>query len=384
MNKLKELLARFLYALPGKRYIVLESNPPMEDNVGAVYRRLIRDGWNETYRIAWALSDDDRLEPREKNVTTVRTDTTWNTIRFAVVCCRAAAILDCNRPVAKLCPKTLHFYLAHGGPIKRVDAYYRCDPTADYVLSQSRSFEEILARELHVEPKKLVTLGYPRNDLLFSGRAALREYFGGDFRAFVAWYPTFRQHKAAQDSAGYHGGENVCIPVIDTPEGAAAVNEAAKKHGVLVVVKPHPAQDVSRIRALEMSNIRFIDNSFFTEHGVASYEFVGACDGLITDYSTVLYDYLLLDRPIGLTWQDVEQYKKTPGFVLDMDFIRKGAAMLDTPEEFDRFFESVVSGQDPNEAGRKAVKEWANSFPDDRSTDRFMEFLREAMEARGL
>ena len=71
-----------------------------------------------------------------------------------------------------------------------------------------------------------------------------------------------------------------------------------------------------------MSSIRFIDNRFYSEHGLAAYEFVGACDGLITDYSSVLFDYLLLDKPIGLTWQDVEAYKKVPGVVLDMECLR--------------------------------------------------------------
>lgn len=378
MNKIKELLARFLYALPGKKYIVLESNPPLEDNVGALYRRLIRDGWNERYKLAWALSGDSRIEIREKNVTTVRTDTLWNTIRFAVVCCRAEAILDCNLQVAKLCPETLHVFLAHGSPIKNFKKYYGCDPTTDYALNQSPFFEKINADELNIAQEKLVTLGYPRNDLLFSRRAKPGAYFGGDYKKFVVWYPTFRQHKSGGEKAGAVGA----IPVIDTPEGAVAMNEAARKHGVLVVVKPHPAQDLGLVRKLDMSNVRFIDDSFFTGHDIASYEFVGACDGLITDYSSVLFDYLLLDRPIGLTWQDLEQYKRTPGVVMDMDIIRPCGTMLDTPEDFDRFFGIVASGDDPNEAGRKALKALTNQYTDDHSTDRFMRFLDEKLGER--
>ena len=128
-----------------------------------------------------------------------------------------------------------------------------------------------------------------------------------------------------------------------------------------------------------MSSIRFIDNRFYSEHGLAAYEFVGACDGLITDYSSVLFDYLLLDKPIGLTWQDVEAYKKVPGVVLDMECLRPCGEMLDTPEDFDRFFATVCSGDDPHAAGREELKALTNRYTDDRSTERFLAYLKERL-----
>ena len=38
---------------------------------------------------------------------------------------------------------------------------------------------------------------------------------------------------------------------------------------------------------------------------------------LITDYSSVYVDYLLLDRPIVFSCPDLEKYKKDRGFVVE-------------------------------------------------------------------
>ena len=44
---------------------------------------------------------------------------------------------------------------------------------------------------------------------------------------------------------------------------------------------------------------------------------LGSSDALITDYSSVYFDYLLLDKPIGFTVDDMELYIKDRGFIFN-------------------------------------------------------------------
>ena len=301
-QRLKRLLVRLLSLLPGKPVILLESAPPLGDNTGALYRTLLAQGWNDRYRLVWVVPDPAAFRNvHEKNVSFAGTRGTWALLRLFWLRARAAAIVDCNGQLQKLRPETVHLYLTHGSPLKSVHDYYFCDPTTDWALSQAPFFDAVNSYEFHIPLEKLVTLGFPRNDDLFTHKCDLKDIFGAEFDRFVVWYPTYRQHKNSLVAT-----TDISIPVIHDPAAAAAVNEAARATNTLVIVKPHPAQDLSHIRALELSHLRFIDDGLFAAHGITSYEFLACTDALITDYSSVLFDYLLTGKPVGLTFEDID------------------------------------------------------------------------------
>ena len=66
-------------------------------------------------------------------------------------------------------------------------------------------------------------------------------------------------------------------------------------------------QDISYIQKYALSNICFIDDAFFRRNNITSYEFVGSCDALITDYSSIYFDYLLCGKPAAVIWEDIEE-----------------------------------------------------------------------------
>lgn len=255
-QRLKRLLVRLLSLLPGKPVILLESAPPLGDNTGALYRTLLAQGWNDRYRLVWVVPDPAAFRNvHEKNVSFAGTRGTWALLRLFWLRARAAAIVDCNGQLQKLRPETVHLYLTHGSPLKSVHDYYFCDPTTDWALSQAPFFDAVNSYEFHIPPEKLVTLGFPRNDDLFTHKCDLKDIFGAEFDRFVVWYPTYRQHKNNLVAT-----TDISVPVIHDPAAAAAVNEAARATNTLVIVKPHPAQDLAHIRALELSHLRFIDD----------------------------------------------------------------------------------------------------------------------------
>ena len=47
------------------------------------------------------------------------------------------------------------------------------------------------------------------------------------------------------------------------------------------------------------------------------YELIGISDGLLSDYSSVAVDYLLLDRPLGYVLAEYNIYKEKRGFVFE-------------------------------------------------------------------
>ena len=187
-QRLKRLLVHLLSLLPGKPVILLESAPPLGDNTGALYRELLAQGWNDRYRLIWVVPDPAAFRHvHETNVGFVGTHGKWALMRLFALRARAAAIVDCNGQIQTLRPETVHLYLTHGSPLKSVHDYYFCDPTTDWALSQAPFFDAVNSYEFHIPQDKLVTLGFPRNDELFTQKYDLRDIFGAEFDRFVVW-----------------------------------------------------------------------------------------------------------------------------------------------------------------------------------------------------
>lgn len=370
---IKKILAFFLCLVPLKKHILLESNPVLGDNTGALYRKMLEKKCNERYKLYWVVPEPKKYaDTKEKNVYFIGRKTFADKLKYNALRLNASAIIDCNDQIPKLNPKTLHIYLTHGSPIKSVKDYYYCDPSTDYLISQSEFFDGINSTEFHFPKDKIVALGFARNDDMFSKRADLKQIFGENYEHFIVWYPTYRQHKSVDINT-----TDISIPVIHDEKNAIAINEAAAKSGTLIIVKPHPAQDLSRIKAIRLSNIIFIGDELFDKHGITSYEFLASTDALVTDYSSVFYDYLLTDKPIGLTFEDYEQYAVKPGFALDTDILKNGSEMLDDAEKFKAFINRVAAGEDIKKQPRESLKMLTNKYTDAHSADRALAFIEE-------
>ncbi|MBQ6021081.1 MAG: CDP-glycerol glycerophosphotransferase family protein, partial [Clostridia bacterium] len=97
-------------------------------------------------------------------------------------------------------------------------------------------------------------------------------------------------------------------------------------------------------------------DSMLSAKGVQTNELLGCSDAMITDYSTVYYDYLLTGKPIGLTTDDVEEYIAKRGFFYDDVYsVLKGVHIGDA-DALLRFFEDVRNGVDEKAEEREEMK----------------------------
>jgi CDP-glycerol glycerophosphotransferase (TagB/SpsB family) len=65
--------------------------------------------------------------------------------------------------------------------------------------------------------------------------------------------------------------------------------------------------------------IFFIDESLLASHKFDLYELLSSADVLITDYSSVYFDFLLLDKPIVFVRTDRSSYQSNRGFLVEPD-----------------------------------------------------------------
>ena len=177
-------------------------------------------------------------------------------------------------------------------------------------LVSAPSVREIYAHALNVPEEAVFAVGIPRADVLaqqgFSARA--REYI-------EAKYPGLRGKRIALYAPTFRGKG-----VDDIAAGQVDLRRiAAESEGWALAVRPHP---------LMRGAFPGADNLAGEDLMVA----LAAADALITDYSSIIFEYSLLGRPMLFFAPDKENYMDARGFYFGYDDFVPGK-ICETEEE---------------------------------------------------
>ncbi|MDN5789283.1 MAG: CDP-glycerol glycerophosphotransferase family protein [Micrococcales bacterium] len=185
---------------------------------------------------------------------------------------------------------------------------------ADYLLSTCQFMSERMYEDAYrlrnVAPGTIIEEGSPRTDrqrLDGAGQAGVRSRLrrGGvsldDSETLILYAPTWK-------------GESFHTPVDDVRELGARMTELERllPPGHRVLVKVH--QQLARIAHDDPSVAgRLVPND------VPTNEVLGVTDVLVTDYSSVMFDFVATGRPIVLFTPDLEHYAGSRGLYLGAD-----------------------------------------------------------------
>ncbi|GAT72621.1 glycosyl/glycerophosphate transferase [Microbacterium sp. HM58-2] len=195
----------------------------------------------------------------------------------------------------------------HGTPLKRL-ALHRpgFDPRRmaavikesrrwDVLLAQNSYSERILRKAYAFFGRPIWVEGYPRNDALVTGDpASIRSALGITAGERVLLYaPTWRDDRAEM------------VDFVDPAELARAAD-------AVILVRGHSRTiDTGRDR----SGARVIDVTGFPETA----QLLLAADALITDYSSVMFDFSVTGKPMYFLVPDLDHYRgKLRGFYFDL------------------------------------------------------------------
>jgi hypothetical protein len=188
-----------------------------------------------------------------------------------------------------------------------------------YFVGSTRLFSPWQASAFDVPADRVLVTGNPRTDRLWHPASRERLAALGITGPFVVWMPTFRRPRAVGAVRVY--GSDTTEDRAGLPELVAGLRE----RGLQLVVKPHPMDADRRAWPGAVT----VDEDALAAARVPLYALLGASSGLVTDYSSVWVDYLLLDRPMAFLVTDRETYDRplwpadvldwVPGEVVDLD-----------------------------------------------------------------
>lgn len=314
-----------------KPLILLESYPDFTDNTFVVFETMIEQGVNKHFKIVWMVSDESLAKQKIGNLPNVSYFVLHGhglkaklakTIKSFVLFSQAKYYIFSNRPLSKGYPKKGQefVYLTHGIGLKNWKSRAFSSKFFTKIVASSSYTGTLLSVIFDEIDSKFLLSGYPRNEQLVAKNETLetsiRKAFGYGDKNLIVWMPTYRNHVdgLTNDSSDSSSSD---LPILTDIAMFESLNTALETSNTYLVIKPHPSQDISKFNLIEQSNIKLLTNAMLAKETIQLYSLLSITSALITDYSSVYFDYLLCDRPIGFTFEDIESYGKKVGFVVE-------------------------------------------------------------------
>ena len=381
--KIRNLIKKIMSIFKIKNIIIFESNADYSDNSRAFYEYLIEKKYNEKYKIYWFVNNKNNFKNKEsKNVKfvtmwkcgTKKTFFQW--IKYFYIAKNAKFLIASNRQLHKLNNKTISINLNHGTPLKNIKDLNVVPKDIDIYLVGSDFCIDMMSDQLHLPKEKFICVGNPRNDIIFKKTKSIEKV--KEFSSYdkvILWLPTFRKADTS-DRNDSSFSFPLGLPVIYSEEELLKLNEYLKKNNSVILFKLHPHQDTTLFKATSLSNIKILTDSYLIEKNIELTELFKITNALITDYSGVYYDYLLLDNIIGFTTDDFEEYKKKKGFVFDNIEDYMAGEKIKNIEDLYTFIANVAKNNDIYKKQRNQMKKKFNKYLDDKSSERLAKYLK--------
>ena len=184
----------------------------------------------------------------------------------------------------------------------------------DWVVTSGDASRAPWSRALRTPIERVVTLGSPRTDVFFDPVATaaarariLSKYPGVAGRRVITYAPTFRGRGRAKHPAGSLDGARLRAGLDPTDA---------------LVLKSHPNLDPTLVDTAGFDVV--------VDPADDMNDLLMVTDVLITDYSSAIFEWALLRRPLVLLVPDLADYERDPGLYLDYGSEMIGTHVVDT------------------------------------------------------
>ncbi|MCY8757776.1 CDP-glycerol glycerophosphotransferase family protein [Bacillus haynesii] len=229
----------------------------------------------------------------------------------------------------------------------------------DYAIVSSPAAVSHFAEAFQMPEDKVLALGVPRTDYFYNN-ARLHQLKAEFEKAYpslkgkkkLLYAPTFR-------GSGHHQ-ENKSL-TLDLCAFKHALNE--KDFVVMVHLHPYMRQHV------QIENDDFVIDF---EDQYSLYDLMALSDALITDYSSVIFEYSILQRPIYFYCPDLEEYLKERDFYYPFESFVPGPISKNVTS----LAEDIIRFEHPDTT---KIKDFSKTFivhQDGQSSRRVAEFVR--------
>lgn len=292
--------------------IVCSGGKKYGDNIRPVYEHLLNDTRFSNWRFVWAFLSPEKFNlPDNERTTICKIDSIafyYNTLRARCWLTNVSVQrgLDFKRQGVFYINtwhgvplKLIGLDIKEGGSFRIIDGVEQFD----LICTMGTYDVKISKSAFGVDEQKIKVTGYPRNDIMFSEsinavKERLQRILGLDFtKKIILYAPTYRDY--CKDKWGnFNFNSRLSIDKFNEVLG----------QDYLLVVRAHGAIRDSGLYG-------YIDATTYPDVE----DLLRVTDILVTDYSGIMFDYALLEKPIICFPYDLEEYEEKRGLYVDYE-----------------------------------------------------------------
>ena len=310
---LLRLLGLFIKTDPNLILFISYGGQKYDDSPRVVYEYIRKHPVSSDHKYVWAFIEPDKFPQVENRVKV-------DTLHYFVTAMRAGIWItnsSASRGLNFRKKSTQNMLFTHGlTGIKKIGCDIQKSEKAfkigfheqfDAIFVEGKKEIPLLAHAWQMDPAVFHTTGLPRNDDLATVTQkeinSIKDRFGiPQSKRVILYAPTFREFSRAED------GRNALGIPIDFSKWAAALGQE-----YVLLVTAH--YEVAKLLN-ELPKNDFVINAF--QYPVLN-DLIKVSDILISDYSSIIFDYSIMDRPIFCYGYDYDSYAIERGLYTDLD-----------------------------------------------------------------
>ncbi len=256
--------------------------------------------------------------------------------------------------------KRLIINLWHGTPLKKISLmennvsvlkkyYFRkiFSQNYSYILTTSKNLIPIMRESFDVKDEIIKVWGQPRNDCLFKdvSKSKLDELFKclPEYKELILYAPTYRDNRETQ-----------VFPFKDYNKDE--LENFLEEHNAIIFIRTH-LSETTNVQNYLGKRILLLN-----EHIIEDImDILNIFDILITDYSSIYVDFLLVNKPLLFIPYDKDEYLNERGFNFEYDKVTPGYKPKDM-KEFLININTIFNGIDEFENDRQRINRYFNEI----------------------
>ena len=388
VKSLLPLLKLVDFIIPkNNKKIIFNSNPDFSDNAYAFYK-YIQNNHSKNYDCIWIINPDctDVLRQTTKNYD-------WYTFKgiYHLLTSKYIVITHANRFIDFVSSAHTIINLWHGMPLKslgmcekminkNIKNRYEKLGKNSYSFATSDLFKLSLIPCFNANYFNIFITGQPKTDLIWNEENSqkLENLFNfSKYDKVIFYMPTYKENpngRVKQTNVKY---ENIFY-FSDYDEKSFV--KYLEDNNILFIMKPHPFDEKfyeKNINTIPKSeNFKIIFNNIFTDNDIYSYEMFKYVDLMISDFSSVTIDYLILNRPVIYLTNLTESYNNIRGMILpdNTNLYMPGAVVNNMEILLKELNENLY--KDSYKSAREQIIPLMHKYCDNKASERIFEIMK--------
>ncbi len=347
------------------KQILFMSKPDFSDNAYYLYRYLKDHRSEENYSFVWLVDSDAESFTEDERTIFCSKYSAWHAglSREALKNLMSSKYVffthDSPLHNLKKIPGQTVVNLWHGCGYKNIKstASWEKENPIDYALVPGKVFIDTKSAFWACSRDKILTIGYPRYDEFREVSDETMNFYRnlkGGAEKLLIWMPTYRKTELSQFAVSKIKGFFE-LPILKSEEELLKLDRLCADKNIVICIKRHHYQLRYKCEDLDLRAVRFIDDSDLRDAGASLYSLLSLVDGLITDYSSVAIDFMLVDKPMGFTLDDFNEYKDAQGFVFDDPLRYMPGDHIYNSEDLSSFIDDVTADIDRHKEDRNRI-----------------------------